>query len=693
MAVITPEPLFSPPGGFYHGNVCVSFANADQVDIHYTLNGRPPDDSAPLYEAPIVIDKTCAIRAIACQSGTPPSDIITNTYFIDIPVNLPVISLVTDPDNFFAEEIGIYVTGINGIDGYCAGVISNVNQDWERPINIEFYEMDGAQALNQQAGVKIFGGCSRHRYPQKSLALYARSRYGKGSFRYKLFKEKEIDKFESFILRSAADDQMFTMLRDAVAQLLLATRMDADYQAYRPAVVYLNGDYWGIHNIREKINEHYIAENFGVDADDVNLLERRGEAMHGSNADYNAMFNYITTHDMSNPALYEPVKSRMDIDQYIGYMVGHIYLAERDWPCNNIKFWKANTGDYTRWRWINFDMDQTLTDFWVRENMIDKCTTASGPGWPNPEWSTRLFRNLLKNEEFKNQFINEYAWHMNTTFAAARVIGVIDSLANGIRAEIPHHIAKWGGLLDETGSAAESWIQPTFDSVEKWQANVEKMRYFARQRRQYTVKNVVEFFGLSGTSDINVNLNIPEAGRLTISRHAIADGFAGLFFNDIPLPLSVMPNSGYKLSHWQVHSAHRDTYYYTPDIEIALQEDVTVTAHVQESATHVENRAIMAGIEAMQPHVMLDANYPNPFNSSTEIHYSIDRPGVGQIDIYSILGSKVRTLVDQHLQAGDHRTSWDGTNERGEVVASGLYVVRLHVANGDVLSRNILFMR
>jgi len=555
---ITQEPVFSIEGGFYSGSVNFSFENSGEMEIYYSIDGTLPDNSSTLYSKTITIEKTTPVRAIAYESDKPPSRVITQTYFIDIPVNLPIISLATDPDNFFDDEIGIYITGVNGRGGYCGGVVSNVNQDWERPINIEFYEMDGDQEINQQAGVKIFGGCSRHRYAQKSLAFYARSDYGKGSFKYQFFKEKEIDKFETFILRTSADDQVYTMFRDAAAQQLLASRMDADYQAYQPVVVYLNGEYWGIHNLREKLNEHYAAGNFGVAPDDVNLLANDGSSWataHGSNADYTSMMNFVNNNNLAAQLNYDKVKGMMDVDQYIDYMCGHMYLAERDWPGNNIKFWKANSGQYNRWRWINFDLDQTLTFNWITENMINKCTTTQGPGWPNPEWSTRLFRNLLKNQEFRNQFLNRYAWHMSTTFDSSRVISIIDSLAENIRPEIPNHINRWGGAIDPTGSFHESWIQPTFNTISLWEGNVDTMRIFARERQQHTVQNFTEHFGLSGASSVNVNLNEPKSGVLQLSGNRISDGFSGKYFNDVPVKLKATPLLGYRFSHWETQSS------------------------------------------------------------------------------------------------------------------------------------------
>ncbi len=549
---VTPQPLFSITGGFYQGAQVLRFQNSEQIDIYYSLDGTPPDDSASRYQAPIALNATAAVRAIGYTRGFAPSDVVTHTYFIDEPVNLPFISIVTDPANFFSDERGIYVTGTHGTGGYCDNAIRNLKQDWERPVNIELYETDGHLGFNQQAGVQIFGGCSRHRYPQKSLALFARKTYGKGSFQYQLFPDKDIDHFESFILRSSGDDQVFTMFRDALSQTVLEEYMDVDVQAYRPAVLFLNGRYWGIHNIREKISEHYVAGNFGIDPNEVNLLESNGSVITGTNAGYTAMVSYANTHNMADPAQYEVVRAQIDIDQYIDYQIGHIYLAERDWPGNNIKFWRANSGPLARWRWINFDMDQCFTPGWIGENMIDKTTTTTGPGWPNPEWSTRLFRSLLVNEGFRNEFVQRYAYHMNTTFRPERLVGFIDQFQGRLAPEIPRHITKWGGQKDP--GALETWISPTFNSVARWEQNVEQMRAFAVQRPAATTRHFLDHFGLSGTSDVSLHLHVPNSAVLQINGKRLRDGFQGTYFNDIPIVVRATPRLGYTFSHWEVPS-------------------------------------------------------------------------------------------------------------------------------------------
>lgn len=549
---VTPSPVFSITGGLYQGAQVLSFLNADQIDIYYSLDGTPPNDSATPYKAPVALDRTTAVRAIGYTRGLGPSAVVTHSYFIDEEINLPVISIVTDPDNFFSDHKGIYVTGTHGRAGYCDSAIRNVKQDWERPVNIELYEVDGATGLNQRAGVKIYGGCSRHRYPQKSLALFARSAYGKGSFRYQLFPDKDIDRFESFILRSSADDQVFTLFRDALSQTALVEYMDADYQAYRPAVLFLNGQYWGIHNIREKINEHYVAGNFDIDAHEVNLLERRGTAVAGSNAGYSDLVAYANHNSMAIPEFYAAVEAQVDIDQYIDYQIGHIYLAERDWPGNNIKFWRANTKPFDRWRWINFDLDQCFTTAWINEDMIDKTTTRLGSGWPNPEWSTRLFRSLLENEGFRDEFIQRYAYHMNTTFNPERLLDIIDQLQAVLAPEIPRHISRWGGQKDP--DALERWPSPIFNSVPQWEQNVDSMRRFALRRPAATTQNFLSHFGLSGASEIKLELNVPASAVLEINGKRLPEGFQGTYFNDIPLVIRATPQPGHRFSHWQVQS-------------------------------------------------------------------------------------------------------------------------------------------
>jgi hypothetical protein len=321
----TAEAQFSIAGGFFTGSQQISLSTQKpEASIYYTLDGKVPDENSLLYQNPIIIDSTSAIRVIAMEDGKIPSEVETQSYFIDEDISLPTVSIVTDPDHLFRDQSGIYVTGTNGIQGSCDPTIRNLNQDWERPINLEFYDKSGEMTINQGAGIKIFGGCSRTRYPQKSFSLFARREYGKGSFDYQFFPEKEIFEFESIILRSSADDQTRTMIKDAFAQSVQVEYMDIDYQAYQPAVVFVNGVYWGIHNIREKINEHYLEENYAVDPDDVNILHNNARAAYGNARDYQSMIDFVSNNSMSDLNNYNFIKNQMDVHQYIDYQIANI---------------------------------------------------------------------------------------------------------------------------------------------------------------------------------------------------------------------------------------------------------------------------------------------------------------------------------------------------------------------------------
>jgi len=579
------NPIFSTPGGYFPGSQSVQLTATDPtVQFHYTFDGTIPTESDPLYTQPIVIDSTTALRVRSFTSGKLPSHPNTQTYFIDEEINLPFVSLVTDPDNLFDDEIGIYVIGTNGIPGYCTDKPMNVNQDWERPINVEIYDTSGMVELNQLAGVKIFGGCSRTRYPQKSLSLFARAQYGKGSFDCQLFKDKPIYSFESFILRNSADDCRYTMFKDAMGQAILEG-MDIDRQAYRPAVVFINGQYWGIHNIREKLNEHYVVENFNLDLNEVNLLTRNPEnewnVEYGSAGHYNVMISYVQLHDMLGDEDYEYVSSKMDLQNYIDYQIAEIYLSANDWPSNNIKFWRATSGPQDRWRWIIYDLDNCF--FYIERNTLE---LATDPWcyciWPNPPWSTLLFRRLLINERFRNEFIQRYAWHMNTTFLPDRIYHFIDSMKANIEPEIPRHIERWGG---QTVPEPEHWIGPTFNSIEEWEGHIDGMKWFVSERRPHATQHVLDYFGIEGMVSVSIVNEQPEAGKIKITGYPMAGTFhIGEYFMNIPLEIKAIPVLGYKFSHWDYSvaaSGSETKRLSSPVLKLLPEENFSLVAHFE----------------------------------------------------------------------------------------------------------------
>ncbi|MFH1214757.1 MAG: CotH kinase family protein [Candidatus Neomarinimicrobiota bacterium] len=558
---LVPNPRFSHNGGFYHGaqNIGLTTIEPDAV-IHYTLDGSPPSDDAPVYSGPIAVTATVVIRAQATKSGYLPSAVITNTYFIDESVTLPVVSVATDPDNLWSDQTGIYVEGTNGIPGYCLTTARNWNQDWERPISIELFEKDGSRAFGTDAGMKIGGGCTR-KYPQKTLAIYARSIYGASRINYRIFDDKNISSFNNINLRNSGQDWYRTLFRDGLMQTIVKDRMDIDWQAYKPAILFLNGEYWGIHAIREKHNEHYLEDNYGVDPDKVDILVGQATVKNGSAATYNTLLNYIKSTDLSVAASFNYVKSRIDINEYLDYLVAEIYFANIDWPGGNIKYWRPQ-GDGNKWRWILFDTDLGFGAHELGQynsNSLANATAETSTYYANPSWSTLLLRKMLTNEEFRSQFIQRFASHINTTFQTDHVLHIIDSLQANIAAEIPRHKAKWSASL-------------SFGAT--WEAQVEIIREFARKRPEYMISHLTEKFVLSGMANLTASVSESGAGYILLGGVSIPDdGFTGQYFRDVSLECRAIPAKGYRFAGWQGISDATDS-----SIAIVLTGDAELQA-------------------------------------------------------------------------------------------------------------------
>lgn len=552
---ILEKPKYSLDGGFYPSSLSITLTSEEGAIIRYTTDGSEPTMSSNIYNVAFNVGSTTCIRARAFKEGLLESEINTQTYFFAVSKSLPVISLVTNSEYLFSDTAGMYVIGTNGIQSGCSPTPMNLNQDWERAANIELYDEQGIVRINQLAGIRIFGGCSRQRFPVKSFEVFARRLYGKGSFDCKIFKTEDITSFESFLIRSSADDQMQTMFRDGLGHTLVSD-LKVETQAYQPAVLYINGQYWGIHNIREKYNEAYFEEHYGVLEEDLNVIKNNpsiaSNVESGSATHYLNMLAYLSAH-ATDYNIYEYMNTQMDIESFIDYMASQIYLSADDWPGNNIRYWRADNGKYNRWRWVCYDMDQVVRSNNTRWNSILLATTPyNGNNWPNPPWSVVLFNDLLKGTRFRNEFLQRITFLMNTSFSPENIIHVVDSLQEKIRDEMPFHIERWGGqLVDDP--MRESWISPLPNSVEEWEGHVQVMRDFAVSRPDTAVNMLRRYFKLSNTVEITIKNNDPEMGRLFMGPKQIAsDVHTGRYFADIPMVLNARARPGFRFLRWEI---------------------------------------------------------------------------------------------------------------------------------------------
>lgn len=676
-------PVLSVPGGFHSGPVVLTMTPADPADaIRYTTDGTVPTVSSPLYVGPLTLEQTTAVRAASFRDGVDPSRTVTRTYLVDEPVNMPVFSIVTDPAGLFSDADGIYVRGTNGIPGKCDPTPRNVNQDWEREIHLEMYETDGTRALSQGAGLKIMGGCSRTRYPQKSFSLHARSVYGAGSFRYPLFPDRPMTQYQTFNLRAAADDQVGTFFRDPFTQHLTIGHMDADRGAFRPAVVYINGAYWGIHNLRERQNDHYIVGNFGVARESIDLLDNNAVVKDGSNTDFLALRAFIEQNDLSDPANMARVASEMDVDQFLEHHLANIYTAEEDWPGNNISFWRSSEPGHDRWRWIQFDRDHSFKSTQTTVNNLELALASEcgGCAWPNPPWSTIILRKLLTNTEIRNRFIQLYAFHLNTTYDTDRVLAVVDSFEARFEAEMPRHIQRWGGQRVPDLNETNQWVPPTFSTMEEWRSNIEGIRTFARNRPAVAVDHLRTRFGLNTRALLRAEANDWTMGAVRFHHKRLHPGNAeGRYFKFVPIILAADPAEGHSFSHWTVTVGTTETTHLTDSLQISLTNDTVVRAYFQVGTSVEAPEAPLA--------TALLGNWPNPFNPATVIGFQLSVASRARLSVYDVLGREVAVLVDGMMDVGEHRVRFDADR-----LSSGVYLYRLQVGS-EVFTKRMTLLK
>lgn len=535
--------IFSDQEGFYTSSFSLKINALLDDTIYYTLNGDIPTEHSNIftdslliinrsnqlntvseipttpaqkvisYKAwevpPKAIDKATILRCASYRKGVRTSKIYSKTFFVNAEIKdkytIPIISIITEEKNLFNADSGLFVPGVNFDvdDPEWTGNYFEKGDDWERGIHIEYFNKNGMIGFSQDAGLRIHGGKTRQA-SQKTLRLYARNEYGEKYFNYKLLPKRNVNKYKRFLLRTtmgAWGGQ--TIIKDILAQNISAS-LNIDHQKFQPVIVYINGEYWGIHTIRDRIDERYIEYTHNVDKDSIEFKE-------GWEISNGPLAAFIKNNSLEQQGNYEYVKTKIDIDNYIDYTIAELFFANYDWPSNNIKLWRKIPDG--KWRWVLYDLDAGFLE--VNDEMLVHTTkNDSSVFWPNSPSSTFLFRNLLKSASFQTQFINRYAEILNLNFDVEIMKNKLDSIKKIYRPEIIDHI--------------ERWNYP--DSFDDWEKDIENELLFFIKNRSCAVKNnIMAFFNLS-SFDFNCNFNVDEVGGLFIAPNPTNGSF--MLFNN-----------------------------------------------------------------------------------------------------------------------------------------------------------------
>ena len=470
-------------------------------------HGWPGYDA--LWESQVQPFQATVIRSRSYDHGQW-SDEMVKTYWIHPDgsdrYHVPVISLVGHPDDFFHDETGILVPGMwydkEAERPDDTGNYMNRGHEWEREVHLSFFETNGQPAVQMKAGIRVHGGWTR-RFPQKSMRLYARSAYdSSGEFEYAFFPGlqaagtgESLDSFDRLMLRNAGNDWLSTMIRDPLMQALMPADELTHRQAYQPAVVFLNGEFWGLFNLRERMDERFLASHHGVATNQWVILENNRVVNHGMESDvddYDRMLRlihpqfeaagYPTTDSLKDERTLRELDRLMDISQFIDYTIAQIYFDNTDWPANNVKVWRYRRDDLDeeaplgldgRWRWMLYD-----TDFGfglhqpgdASHNTLKHALEEQGTEWYNLPWSTFLLRALLQNDAMRQYFIDRFHELLETNFHPDQVISTINAMEIQVEMEMQEQIERWG--------------YPAGD-LDQWRKNVEALRTFARLRPHY----------------------------------------------------------------------------------------------------------------------------------------------------------------------------------------------------------------
>jgi hypothetical protein len=534
-----------------------------------SLRNTTFDTNTSGYAPTTPVFKGTIVRSRLVKNGAMPGPVASRSYFVTpegaARYALPVISISADENVFFDHFEGNYTAGRDfeawrasttaGANGGSPANYTRRGEYSERPLHLEVFTPGAQQPFSQSLGFRMHGGWSRAN-PQKSLRLYAKSRYDEANTMNHPFipgltgnaTGEPITSFRRIALRNSGNDNTRTRIHDAFIQRVVKP-LGVDQLGYQPAVHFINGEYWGTINIRERSDRYFIASHHGIPPEDIAMLSNDAQVSEGTQKDredFIALRNFIAANSMANPANYAIAESQMDMLNFILYNVSQIYANNRDWPHNNIDFWRSNkpgpgpTND-GRWRWVIFD-----TDFGFGHSGDHTTNTLLHATNTANDWSKVKLRKLLENPGFRNTFINAFADHMSATFRSARVNAVVDEMAATIAPYMPEHAQRWRNQ----GSTSTDYIKA-----------------FGQGRPASMRQHLSSYFGLSGDASVTLNVS-GRSGHLAINTLTLKPGtpglpnpaapfpWTGIYFRGVPVTVTAIPEPGHRFIGWQQYPTH-----------------------------------------------------------------------------------------------------------------------------------------
>ncbi len=560
VAEMSDTPSFSLETGFYSGSVTVGLSASGGAEIRYETGGSVPTANSTLYSSPISLDTSTVIRAIAIESGKQASDVVTNTYLFEDQHTIPVVSFVMEPDSLFDFDKGMYVIGDSSeTNGQYPFFGANFWEDFQYPLHIEYMNEFGNPEFEFMAEAEIGGNFSRG-FLKKSFIINNNDRFGLDRLEYPLFPENDYNEYDGFSLRAGAEERS-RLLNELLRVINIEWNHKNAMQAYKPAILYINGEYWGIYNIYERKNDDFVESRYGFN--DIDMIKDFDQVTDGDAMAYNELISNFQDETLSGEAFFNYAESVIDFDSFTDHWVYQVYTSHGD-P-NNVRYWRPRQED-GKWHYISYDFDwwRNLGDEPAEYfSSLKKFLSANIGGY-------NIFGRMMKNEQYRKIFLTRFADLLNTSFEPDYMMGLIDSIDTAINPEMPRDIARWTDGWYDIGGPTNYDMEYIRDITEDYVVDIRDYLY-------------AEFNDTLGTDTVSVTLLSSSNGAVqlnSISPDISSSTWSGIYFQGTDAKFKAKPEVGYQISAWVVND---ETQPASQSLTIPLSENpVTVEAQFSE---------------------------------------------------------------------------------------------------------------
>jgi len=571
-----PTPVFSLDAGIYAGTQSVDFTEEAGFEIRYTLDGTVPDNLSTLYAGTITVNNTTTIRARSFPTGGGDqlgSFNATNTFFIDETHTFNTYSVSGNLDPWGAGGGG------GGGGGWGGG--GGINR-----VAVEFFSPSGEREWVLEGELRPHGNDS-WAYDQRGMRLHVHDEYGYANkIDHQMFSAKDRTDFDVIIIKAAGSDNFGSNpnikahLRDGWVQTLSHNAdLDVDERTYEHCLNYLNGQYWGVYEYRERIDSDFTSYYYNTGGSEMDMLEQWGgvDIEYGSLNDWEDTYDFITNNDMSNQVLFDQALTMIDRESFLDYMILNTYFVNSDWLNWNTKWWRGYDEDNPMlWRYCLWDMDnicdlgQNFTGWsstgWEAPTVCEVAEIfGTGSSWNQDVGHSEIYRNLLENEGFFEDYINRYTDLLNGPLHCDALTVLLDQFEAEMLPEMQRNADRWGG------------------SVAQWQESVEDIRQFNCNRYDFVWEVIQDCFPeLDGPYTVTVQVD--GVGELLFSTTSVTDEYSGTYFGGITIELDAIETCGGIFTGWEVISG--DAVLTDPT---AFEQEIILTSDLVIQGSFVPN--------------------------------------------------------------------------------------------------------